>query len=194
MDIKNITLIIFKFTIIALNLCRKGDFYNSKNFIKFFTITILTYIGTPITLTISLVMTIFNLKNNRKRKSILNEIKNDFGSDKYKELYLFIEKYSLNKDNLVDVIKADILRKVEIQLSILILSMCFLGLCISPLVGAILTLCTYLIAVLLKATLKLVLNKPYTNISLLNNIELELRTGNISSIRRTFKISNTTKL
>lgn len=194
MELQDIILLIFKVTLIAINLGEQGIFYNIKRLLRVATVTALIYIGQPITLIIASTITIFSIKINKQRKLILNDIKNDFGSEKYKELQPFLKKNSLKIDNILDNIKRDIIRRTEMQLSIFILAMFLIGLCISPFFGAIFTLCTYLASAVLKSTLKAVLEQPYTKINLLNNIELELRIGNISTVNKMFKISNSNEL
>lgn len=194
MELQDIILLIFKVTLIAINLGEQGIFYNIKRLLRVATVTALIYIGQPITLIIASTITIFSIKINKQRKLILNDIKNDFGSEKYKELQPFLKKNSLKIDNILDNIKRDIIRRTEMQLSIFILAMFLIGLCISPFFGAIFTLCTYLASAVLKSTLKAVLEQPYTKINLLNNIELELRIGNVSTVNKMFKISNSNEL
>lgn len=194
MELQDIILLIFKVILIAINLGEQGIFYNIKRLLRVATVTALIYIGQPITLIIASTITIFSIKINKQRKLILNDIKNDFGSEKYKELQPFLKKNSLKIDNILDNIKRDIIRRTEMQLSIFILAMFLVGLCISPFFGAIFTLCTYLASAVLKSTLKAVLEQPYTKINLLNNIELELRIGNISTVNKMFKISNSNEL
>lgn len=194
MELQDIILLIFKVILIAINLGEQGIFYNIKRLLRVATVTALIYIGQPITLIIASAITIFSIKINKQRKLILNDIKNDFGSEKYKELQPFLKKNSLKIDNILDNIKRDIIRRTEMQLSIFILAMFLIGLCISPFFGAIFTLCTYLASAVLKSTLKAVLEQPYTKINLLNNIELELRIGNISTVNKMFKISNSNEL
>lgn len=194
MELQDIILLIFKVTLIAINLGEQGIFYNIKRLLRVATVTALIYIGQPITLIIASAITIFSIKINKQRKLILNDIKNDFGSEKYKELQPFLKKNSLKIDNILDNIKRDIIRRTEMQLSIFILAMFLIGLCISPFFGAIFTLCTYLASAVLKSTLKAVLEQPYTKINLLNNIELELRIGNVSTVNKMFKISNSNEL
>lgn len=194
MELQDIILLIFKVILIAINLGEQGIFYNIKRLLRVATVTALIYIGQPITLIIASTITIFSIKINKQRKLILNDIKNDFGSEKYKELQPFLKKNSLKIDNILDNIKRDIIRRTEMQLSIFILAMFLIGLCISPFFGAIFTLCTYLASAVLKSTLKAVLEQPYTKINLLNNIELELRIGNISTVNKMFKISNSNEL
>lgn len=194
MELQDIILLIFKVILIAINLGEQGIFYNIKRLLRVATVTALIYIGQPITLIIASAITIFSIKINKQRKLILNDIKNDFGSEKYKELQPFLKKNSLKIDNILDNIKRDIIRRTEMQLSIFILAMFLVGLCISPFFGAIFTLCTYLASAVLKSTLKAVLEQPYTKINLLNNIELELRIGNISTVNKMFKISNSNEL
>lgn len=194
MELQDIILLIFKVILIAINLGEQGIFYNIKRLLRVATVTALIYIGQPITLIIASTITIFSIKINKQRKLILNDIKNDFGSEKYKELQPFLKKNSLKIDNILDNIKRDIIRRTEMQLSIFILAMFLIGLCISPFFGAIFTLCTYLASAVLKSTLKAVLEQPYTKINLLNNIELELRIGNVSTVNKMFKISNSNEL
>ena len=194
LELQDIILLIFKVILIAINLGEQGIFYNIKRLLRVATVTALIYIGQPITLIIASTITIFSIKINKQRKLILNDIKNDFGSEKYKELQPFLKKNSLKIDNILDNIKRDIIRRTEMQLSIFILAMFLIGLCISPFFGAIFTLCTYLASAVLKSTLKAVLEQPYTKINLLNNIELELRIGNISTVNKMFKISNSNEL
>lgn len=194
LELQDIILLIFKVILIAINLGEQGIFYNIKRLLRVATVTALIYIGQPITLIIASAITIFSIKINKQRKLILNDIKNDFGSEKYKELQPFLKKNSLKIDNILDNIKRDIIRRTEMQLSIFILAMFLIGLCISPFFGAIFTLCTYLASAVLKSTLKAVLEQPYTKINLLNNIELELRIGNISTVNKMFKISNSNEL
>lgn len=194
MELQDIILLIFKVILIAINLGEQGIFYNIKRLLRVATVTALIYIGQPITLIIASAITIFSIKINKQRKLILNDIKNDFGSEKYKELQPFLKKNSLKIDNILDNIKRDIIRRTEMQLSIFILAMFLVGLCISPFFGAIFTLCTYLASAVLKSTLKAVLEQPYTKINLLNNIELELRIGNVSTVNKMFKISNSNEL
>lgn len=194
MELQDIILLIFKVILIAINLGEQGIFYNIKRLLRVATVTALIYIGQPITLIIASAITIFSIKINKQRKLILNDIKNDFGSEKYKELQPFLKKNSLKIDNILDNIKRDIIRRTEMQLSIFILAMFLIGLCISPFFGAIFTLCTYLASAVLKSTLKAVLEQPYTKINLLNNIELELRIGNVSTVNKMFKISNSNEL
>lgn len=194
MELQDIILLIFKVILIAINLGEQGIFYNIKRLLRVATVTALIYIGQPITLIIASTITIFSIKINKQRKLILNDIKNDFGSEKYKELQPFLKKNSLKIDNILDNIKRDIIRRTEMQLSIFILAMFLVGLCISPFFGAIFTLCTYLASAVLKSTLKAVLEQPYTKINLLNNIELELRIGNVSTVNKMFKISNSNEL
>lgn len=194
MELQDIILLIFKVILIAINLGEQGIFYNIKRLLRVATVTALIYIGQPITLIIASTITIFSIKINKQRKLILNDIKNDFGSEKYKELQPFLKKNSLKIDNILDNIKRDIIRRTEMQLSIFILAMFLVGLCISPFFGAIFTVCTYLASAVLKSTLKAVLEQPYTKINLLNNIELELRIGNVSTVNKMFKISNSNEL
>lgn len=194
LELQDIILLIFKVILIAINLGEQGIFYNIKRLLRVATVTALIYIGQPITLIIASAITIFSIKINKQRKLILNDIKNDFGSEKYKELQPFLKKNSLKIDNILDNIKRDIIRRTEMQLSIFILAMFLVGLCISPFFGAIFTLCTYLASAVLKSTLKAVLEQPYTKINLLNNIELELRIGNVSTVNKMFKISNSNEL
>lgn len=194
MELQDIILLIFKVILIAINLGEQGIFYNIKRLLRVATVTALIYIGQPITLIIASAITIFSIKINKQRKLILNDIKNDFGSEKYKELQPFLKKNSLKIDNILDNIKRDIIRRTEMQLSIFILAMFLVGLCISPFFGAIFTVCTYLASAVLKSTLKAVLEQPYTKINLLNNIELELRIGNVSTVNKMFKISNSNEL
>lgn len=194
LELQDIILLIFKVILIAINLGEQGIFYNIKRLLRVATVTALIYIGQPITLIIASAITIFSIKINKQRKLILNDIKNDFGSEKYKELQPFLKKNSLKIDNILDNIKRDIIRRTEMQLSIFILAMFLVGLCISPFFGAIFTVCTYLASAVLKSTLKAVLEQPYTKINLLNNIELELRIGNVSTVNKMFKISNSNEL
>lgn len=187
MFLSNSITTIYKLLLIIVNIICQDNIYNQKGLIIMSLVTILTYIGTPMTLIIASIITAFRIIKYKKRKLILEDIRNDFGANKYKELNYFIEKNSIDKENILEIIKKDIIHKTEIQLSIFILAMCLLGLFISPFIAAIVTLGAYLASTIIKAVLKSALNNINSKTTLYNNLELELRIGNISSVKRTFR-------
>lgn len=171
-------LMLLKAFLLIVNISQETLIYNKKGMNRLLIVTILVALGNPIYILPASILTIITIKEKYKRKKILKDIKLTVDNTRYMNIQSLVKYHNLDMKLFIDILKKHSLKKSEINSSIIILSSCAFGLLFSPIVAIILVLVSYLLTSITKGFVTVALNKPYVHKQLIDNIELELRTGN----------------